>query len=600
MSKLERLYLNDNADLSGPLPGSFTRLVSLSHLNLVGTGLCAPTDAAFQTWLQGIDNKRGVTECAGGSAGKMYWTDSGTDKIQRSNLDGTNIEDLVTGLTDLRGIAIDGGNGKMYWTDRGTKKIQRSDLDGTNVEDLVTGLDFPADLALQAGNGKMYWTNYNGKKIQRSDLNGSNIEDLVTTRGNPGGIALDEVNGKMYWIEYGRGVIRRANLDGTNVEDLITGVLNSNGIALDVGRSKMYWTNSHPPAGKIQRSNLDGTNVEDLVTGLNAPIGIALDVVGSKMYWIDEGADKIQRSNLDGSDVEDLVTRGLLAPFDIALDLSGHSAGTGPFLSTFEQPTRSETVVVDGIQIQAAENEILVFLDEDVSSEEVRGTRAEILAQGGRVKSLNIDLRTIQVGITDAIVEQDFIDALDEQPGVSGAGVNEVVEPDQSYITSNEQGYKPWLPRAASKRVLDVPPPSPVSFAGDFWIDQIDATSAWTALSDPGVMLAPNKIGIVDTGIPASQDVLNSSRISRYTEQGVSLSGDDTTHRHGLNVTGYAAGYGNGPDRRGVNPHSDVVFVDVLRSGKKTYVTSLLLGIKAAIDQGCRRCQRFLGRQDRL
>ena len=27
---------------------------------------------------------------------------------------------------------------KMYWTDSGTGKIQRSDLDGSNVEDIVT------------------------------------------------------------------------------------------------------------------------------------------------------------------------------------------------------------------------------------------------------------------------------------------------------------------------------------------------------------------------------------------------------------------------------------------------------------------------------
>lgn len=37
---------------------------------------------------------------------KMYWADSVADKIQRANLDGSNIEDLVTGLGDPRGIAL--------------------------------------------------------------------------------------------------------------------------------------------------------------------------------------------------------------------------------------------------------------------------------------------------------------------------------------------------------------------------------------------------------------------------------------------------------------------------------------------------------------
>ena len=82
----------------------------------------------------------------------MYWTDGGTDKIQRANLDGSNIEDLVTQTQGLRvqsGIALDVAGGKMYWTDYGTDKIQRANLDGSNIEDLVTqGLRDPNGIAL--------------------------------------------------------------------------------------------------------------------------------------------------------------------------------------------------------------------------------------------------------------------------------------------------------------------------------------------------------------------------------------------------------------------------------------------------------------------
>ena len=53
----------------------------------------------------------------------MYWTDWGTGpdlgtaKIQRANLDGSNIEDLVTRLDTPRGPVLDVVGGKMYWTD---------------------------------------------------------------------------------------------------------------------------------------------------------------------------------------------------------------------------------------------------------------------------------------------------------------------------------------------------------------------------------------------------------------------------------------------------------------------------------------------------
>ena len=82
--------------------------------------------------------------------GKIYWTDRRTDRIQRANLDGSEVEDLVTdGLLNPQGIALDLTDRKMYWTDWGTDTIQRANLDGTGVEDVVTtGLMDPWGIAL--------------------------------------------------------------------------------------------------------------------------------------------------------------------------------------------------------------------------------------------------------------------------------------------------------------------------------------------------------------------------------------------------------------------------------------------------------------------
>ena len=79
---------------------------------------------------------------------KVYWTDRALDKIQRANLDGTAIEDLVTGLSTPLDLKIDIDAGHMYWVDTNTAKIQRANLDGSSVEDIVTGLDLPRGLAL--------------------------------------------------------------------------------------------------------------------------------------------------------------------------------------------------------------------------------------------------------------------------------------------------------------------------------------------------------------------------------------------------------------------------------------------------------------------
>ena len=277
-----------------------------------------------------------VTSAPASQAWKLYWTESYHGEIQRSNPDGSDVEDLVTtGLEGPFAIALDVSGGKMYWTDVHTDKIQRSNLDGTGVEDLVTtGLETPFAIALDVSGGKMYWTDARTRKIQRSKLDGSGVEDLVTTGlGDPSGIALDVSGGKMYWTDTLADWIRRSKLDGSGVEDLVTtGLESPSGIALDVSGGKMYWTDygewNEWGTGKIQRSNLDGSGVEDLVTtGLGDPSGIALDVSGGKMYWTDTLADWIRRSNLDGSGVEDLVTTGLLNPRGIALGYLPVEAG---------------------------------------------------------------------------------------------------------------------------------------------------------------------------------------------------------------------------------------------------------------------------------
>ena len=225
------------------------------------------------------------------AAGKIYWTDRKTDRIQRANLDGSQVEDVVTsGLEGPTGTALDVTAGKIYWTDNyfefgglrsvAARKIQRANLDGSEVEVLVTSRqrNHSYGIALDVAAGKMYWIDAGTDEIQRANLDGSEVEVLVTSGlDRPYGIALDVAAGKMYWTDRGSRKIQRANLDGSVVEDLVTsGLRGPADIALDVAAGKMYWTDTG--RDEIQRANLDGSGVEDLVAGLEDPIGIALEL----------------------------------------------------------------------------------------------------------------------------------------------------------------------------------------------------------------------------------------------------------------------------------------------------------------------------------
>jgi hypothetical protein len=252
---------------------------------------------------------------------KIYFGDVGENKIRRSSLTGSNIEQLVTtGLDAVGSIALDRTRGKMYWADWTSSHIRRANLDGSNVETVVSGLSGPYGVAIDASAGKLYWTEFSSNVIRRSDLDGNDIEDLVTTGlSHVNGIALDLAGGKMYWTQ--SAAIKRANLDGSSIDDLVTtGLSMPMEIALDVAAGKMYWADlgTH----KVQRANLDGTGVEDLVaTGLDLAVGIDIDPAAGYIYFSDTGSSyaKIKRANLDGTSVVDLISAGIGSCYGLTL-----------------------------------------------------------------------------------------------------------------------------------------------------------------------------------------------------------------------------------------------------------------------------------------
>ena len=255
----------------------------------------------------------------------MYWSDWRTEKIQQATLNGTNVKDIIVGLSSPHGIALDVAADQMYWTDYSEGSIQRANLDGSNIEILVTGLGDPPGLALDVAGDKMYWTDRAAGIIQRADLDGSNIEILVTELGGPEGLALDVAGGKMYWTDRDdvTDSIQRANLDGSNVEVLIptgSGLCVPEGLTLDVAGGKMYWTDYC--TDRIQRANLNGTDIETLVVASGQdPVSITLDTAEGKMYWVAQNPGRIQRANLNGTDIENLVTTRLGSPYSIALGI---------------------------------------------------------------------------------------------------------------------------------------------------------------------------------------------------------------------------------------------------------------------------------------
>ncbi|NRB49993.1 MAG: T9SS type A sorting domain-containing protein [Saprospiraceae bacterium] len=307
-----------------------------TNLTDIVTGLVLPADVA-------IDQTND----------KLYWIESGSNRMQRSNLDGSSVETLLSTPFDVRcGIFLDVPNNKLYWT-TGDSKVQCSDLEGNNINTLDDGTAGFSTVIADKINDKLYTSN--GSKIYRSGLQGENPTEILSGLSNCFDLALSLNTNKLYWGEQSQ--VLRANLDGSNIEPLITSGLSTNSqrsIAIDIANDKLYFVDD----SKIKRANLDGSNVLELISSGINPSQLTLDLYNGKIYWTDRSG-KIMRANLDGSSAETYFSNGISSfPGDITIALpsvpsnwsnggNGNWESSGNWSST-NAPTANTEVSIDG------------------------------------------------------------------------------------------------------------------------------------------------------------------------------------------------------------------------------------------------------------
>ena len=78
---------------------------------------------------------------------EMFWTDQIKNTIEKSNRDGTAKNTVFENLNEPYGIAI--FNQKLYWSEIGYPSIKRSNLDGSEMENVLsTGIRQPKFICL--------------------------------------------------------------------------------------------------------------------------------------------------------------------------------------------------------------------------------------------------------------------------------------------------------------------------------------------------------------------------------------------------------------------------------------------------------------------
>uniref|UniRef100_A0A8C1Q4W5 Low density lipoprotein receptor-related protein 6 n=1 Tax=Cyprinus carpio TaxID=7962 RepID=A0A8C1Q4W5_CYPCA len=287
---------------------------------------------------------------------KLYWTDSETNRIEVSELDGTHRKVLFwQDLDQPRAIALDPARGYMYWTDWGEiPKIERAGMDGTHRSVIIDSeIYWPNGLTLDYDLQKLYWADAKFSFIHRSDLDGSVCECVCVCVRERVCVCICSVCvcvcaracvcayvvcvherecvcvlldsrlcATQLLLLARRTDLRRISLDTPDFTDIVLqtdDIRHAIAIDYDPVEGHIYWTDDEVQA--IRRSSLDGSEAQFVVTSqVNHPDGIAVDWIARNLYWTDTGTDRIEVTRLNGSMRKILISEELDEPRAIALD----------------------------------------------------------------------------------------------------------------------------------------------------------------------------------------------------------------------------------------------------------------------------------------
>ncbi|KAG7257364.1 hypothetical protein CRUP_022800, partial [Coryphaenoides rupestris] len=341
--------INLQADSKTCTPGmsSFLIFARRTDIRMVSLDIPYFADVVLAGKCTGLMTTDGLAVDAVGR--KIYWTDTGTNRIEVANMDGSMRKVLIwQNLDSPRAIALYNEMGYMYWTDWGENaKLERAAMDGSDRAVLISNnLGWPNGLAIDKDGAQLLWADAHTERIEASDLNGLNRRTLVTSCACPTGVLLKgdrhscDDSPETYLLFSNRVSVRRISLDTRDHTDvhvpvpelhnvisldydstvISQGLKTTDGLAVDWVARNMYWTDTG--RNTIEVARLDGTSRKVLVNNsLDEPRAIAVFPSKGYLFWTDWGhIAKIERSHLDGSDRKVLINTDLGWPNGLTLD----------------------------------------------------------------------------------------------------------------------------------------------------------------------------------------------------------------------------------------------------------------------------------------
>ncbi|UYV67339.1 hypothetical protein LAZ67_5000291 [Cordylochernes scorpioides] len=201
---------------------------------------------------------------------RLFWSDSNAEAIFSPPL-------LAHQISTPDGLAVDWIYDHIYWTDTGTDRIEVANLQGLNRKTLInTSLDEPRAIVLNPLEGWMYWTDWGvPAKIERAGMDGTHRSVLVFQDLQwPNGLSIDLVSRKLYWVDAKLHILSSADLDGSNQRVvLFSPSFLQHPFSVDVFEDWVYWSDWESES--IHRANkFTGSNHSIMVRSAFSPMDV--------------------------------------------------------------------------------------------------------------------------------------------------------------------------------------------------------------------------------------------------------------------------------------------------------------------------------------
>jgi|GEM_PF-5788600 len=331
------------------------------------------------TEFQAINTELSRTFTLDTSEAKIYWVDFSGD-LHQVSFDGTNDETLFE--VDARQIAFRASTGEFYWTRRGQVILQRSNADGSTIQNIAYNDVYkPTGLVVDTITDHIYYINSSdgfsnipGGAIMRTTLNGKRAEVIISDHSilfEPLYIDVDNIASKMYWTDGKRdgGSVWRANLDGTEIERLSRNTFSPRGISIDTDREVVYWVDDSQKELKL--INADGIGGESAV--FVGPDSRLIDAFyhNNRVFWSDNLQETMyfRTGALPTRFFSSLSSRdGLVSPGPVILS---SKESTNPLTFYWIDITNND--IYESIGTNTFETRLILDLDTEGNSSSIYG-----------------------------------------------------------------------------------------------------------------------------------------------------------------------------------------------------------------------------------